>query len=938
MNDAFDLAFEPFVDGSPLLPLCVFSFATALTVLLAYRFASNRRAIHRAENNFQLHLLEARLFTDEFGVVASACDRVLRSACNYLGWSLVPLVLVALPLGLVIGQMELRFGLCPLLPGESTLLIVHVDRPDLVDRVALEYPQGVQEAAPLLRVPAQCAVIARIESRLAGRVKIVVRVGDTWVSKDIVTGGGLERVSPERVRGGWLARPRQPGEDPLPRAGPISSIELQYPARSISLGGMEWNWLEIYIPFTLVAALAMRPLFGAGFAIISPVLALPVALVSAGAVLVAWPVRLFRRHRRRRRAHRRARVARVVVIGFDGMDPELATLWMRQGKLPHLARLARTGTFRPLATTNPPISLVAWSTFLTGVNPGKHNIYDILSRDRYTYIPFRSSAQVLGERRRVRLGPFSYLFGPPEIKALRKSKPFWHYLGEAGIFSSVIRVPATFPPEPFPGVLISGGGVPDLRGGPGTFSLFSTREGAGGKLGGGALLPLLQEGEVWCGELAGPENPVPEKGPRDLTLRLRIRPDSAHRCAEVEIDGQRVTLRQGEFSGWLPLRFRNGLGVHAEGICRMLLKALQPEVELYVTPVQMDPRCPFLPVSHPLDYSVYLGKFQGPFATLGLAEDIWALNHAALDDRAFLEQCYQIHAEREEMFFDALEKTRRGACICVFDIIDRVQHMYWRQGEPAGEVESLYQRMDALVGRVLDHAGPDAFVLILSDHGFKSSRRAFNLNAWLHEQGYLALVSGSTVSEDRFRQVDWQRTRAYGLGFNSLYLNLAGRERHGIVQPGEEAGALLAELREKLGGITDPANGQAAVREIFDTREVYSGPYRENAPDLIIGYAAGYRAAWESVNGAVMGEVFLDNTRPWSGDHCLDPREVPGVLFANRPIAGERHSLADVAPTILQLFGLPIPRHMDGRPWTVRTEARGNSPRGGAAPAPSPGF
>jgi len=691
---------------------------------------------------------------------------------------------------------------------------------------------------------------------------------------------------------------------------------------------------------------------GAGFAVLSSFLTLLLAFFYAFLALLTWPLRQLWRLRRGRKAYRKARVERVVIVGFDGMDPELAARWMRQGKLPHLARLAKSGTFRTLATTHPPISPVAWSTFLTGVNPGKHNIYDFLSRDRHTYLPYLSSAQVMGPRHRLRLGRRSIPFGRPEIKALRKSKPFWQYLGEAGVFSSVIRVPVTFPPEPFSGVLLSGMCVPDLRGSQGTFSFYSSREGVGGKQEGGILLPLVMEGDAWRGELTGPENPFPEDGRRDLTLPLRIRPDAARRRAEVEIDGQRVTLRQGQYSDWIALRFRAGFGVNAQGICRMYLKSVQPDLELYVTPVQIDPRRPALPISHPLAYSVYLGKLQGPFSTLGLAEDTWALNHGALDDPAFLDQCYQIHAEREQMFFDALEKTRRGACICVFDITDRIQHMFWRHLEPsqpaaspsavgaheppdAGVIETLYQRMDALVGKVLDRAGPEALVLVVSDHGFKSFRRGFNLNAWLLREGYLALVSGSTVSEEWFRQVDWQRTRAYGMGLNGIYLNLAGRERHGIVQPGEEADALLAELREKLRGITDPANGQVAVREVFDTREVYSGPYRENAPDLLVGYVAGYRAAWESVNGSVMGEVFLDNTRPWSGDHCIDPHDVPGVLFANRPILGDGHSIADVAPTILQLFGLPVPRHMDGKPWTVRMETRAAA---STAPSPSPGI
>ncbi len=671
---------------------------------------------------------------------------------------------------------------------------------------------------------------------------------------------------------------------------------------------------------------------GAGFALFSSFLTVPLAFLSALIVLLTGPVRLLVSIGHSRKALKKARVERVIVVGFDGMDPELAARWMRQGKLPHLARLAKIGTFRPLATTHPPIGPVAWSTFLTGVNPGKHNIYDILSRDRHTYLPFPSTTRVLTPRRWLRMGWRAIPMGGSEIKALRKSKPFWHYLGEAGVFSSVLRVPATFPPEPFSGVLLSGMAVPDLRGSQGTFSFFSSREGTGGKLEGGVLLPLIPQDGVLCGELPGPENPFSEQDNRDLSLPLRIRPDVVRRRAQIEIDGKRTILRQGEYSGWISLRFRARYGICAYGMCRIYLRSVQPDVELYITPLQIDPLRPALPISHPFDYSIYLGKLYGPFSTLGLAEDAWALHHGVLDEAAFLEQCYQIQAEREQVFFDALDKTRRGACICVFDITDRVQHMFWRHLEPhhpaapKGEppdssiIETLYQRTDALVGRVLDRAGADALVLVVSAHGFKSFRRAFNVNAWLHHEGYLSLVSGSTVSEPWFRHVDWQRTRAYGMGLNGIYLNLAGRERHGIVQPGKEADALLAELREKLGSMTDPGSGQVAIRELFDRREIYDGPYGENAPDLIVGYTSGYRAAWESVNGSVQGEVFFDNTHPWSGDHCIHPQDVPGVLFANRAILGERHSIADIAPTLLQLFGIPVPRHMDGRPWTVRME------------------
>ena len=681
---------------------------------------------------------------------------------------------------------------------------------------------------------------------------------------------------------------------------------------------------------------------GTAAAAASLYLVLVLAFLYAFFLVIVRPLRRILRVTRQRRALRQARMQRVVIVGFDGMDPELAARWMRQGKLPHLARLAKTGTFRPLASTHPPVSLVAWSTFLTGVNPGKHNIFDAVSRDRHTYRPFPSSARVLGHRRR----PFpGNSLGVAEVKALRKSKPFWHYLGEAGIFSAIIRVPATFPPEPHEGVLLAGLGVPDLRGTPGTYSLFTSREAGAVRQDGGELLPLVQEGESWRGELPGPENPLLKNEPVDLTLPFRLRRDprdplASARRAIVEIDGRKISLRAGKYSDWIPLRFHGARGALLEGICRMYLKSVQPEAELYVSPVHIDPRRPALPISYPLEYSAGLGNHHHPFATLGRAEDTRALENGAMEQGAFLEQCYQVHAERERMFFDALEQTRRGLCVCVFDIIDRVQHMFWRQLEPSpaeppepSSIEALYQRMDALVGRVLERAGTDALVLFLSVHGCKAFRRSFNLNAWLHQHGYLALVSGSTVSEERFRQVDWQRTRAYGLDSCGLYLNLAGRERYGIVQAGEEADALLAELRQKLTTAADPATGQPAIRSVFDRREVFHGPYVENAPDLLIGYAPGHGPARESVHGAVMGEVFAENTRAWSGDHIMDPRDVPGVLFANRNILGERHRIEDLAPTILQIFGLPVPRYMDGRAWTIRTEPAPPRPPG---PLPGP--
>ncbi|MBI1738210.1 MAG: alkaline phosphatase family protein, partial [Acidobacteria bacterium] len=421
--------------------------------------------------------------------------------------------------------------------------------------------------------------------------------------------------------------------------------------RASSTGQLSRSFSLVAAAFVLLL-LCAEPVFayvgpGAGFAVLSSFLTLLLAFLYSLLAVVTWPLRQIWRLFRRRRAYRAARVKRVVIAGFDGMDPELAARWMDEGKLPNLAALRSAGTFHKLATTNPPISPVAWSTFLTGVNPGKHNIYDFLARDTNTYLPYLSSAQVRDARRSLRLGKYTIPLGAPRINALRKGKPFWNYLGEAGVFSSVIRVPITFPPEKFSGVLLSGMCVPDLRGSQGTFCFFSDSANSAVPGEGGLRIPLEKNGAGFCSYIPGPDDPLRRGAKRELRALFTLRPDVPSKTAQLHLNGRRITLKQGEYSDWLEVAFRAGWGFTARGICRFLLKEISPRVELYVTPVNIDPRKPALPISHPLTYSIYLGKLLGPFATLGLAEDTWALNEHVLDDASFLEQCYLIHAERE---------------------------------------------------------------------------------------------------------------------------------------------------------------------------------------------------------------------------------------------------------------------------------------------------
>jgi predicted AlkP superfamily phosphohydrolase/phosphomutase len=277
------------------------------------------------------------------------------------------------------------------------------------------------------------------------------------------------------------------------------------------------------------------------------------------------------------------------------------------------------------------------------------------------------------------------------------------------------------------------------------------------------------------------------------------------------------------------------------------------------------------------------------------------------------------------MFFDALEKTHRGVVACVFDITDRMQHMFWRYLEPdhpanAGKdvskhrdtLRELYPRMDELVGRVMERIGKDTLLIVMSDHGMKSFQRGINLNAWLHQHGFLAMRANPKGAE-WFEDVDWSRTQAYALGLGGIYLNLRGREAQGIVEPGAAAQEVKRRIRSGLKQLFDEERGVSAIKDVYDTHETYVGPYVEEGPDLIVGASVGYRVSWTCATGAVTEKIFEDNVKSWSGDHCIHPSEVPGILFCNRAIANENPHIVDIAPTILDLFGVKVPDYCDGQ-------------------------
>ncbi|MEW6359025.1 MAG: alkaline phosphatase family protein [Planctomycetota bacterium] len=653
---------------------------------------------------------------------------------------------------------------------------------------------------------------------------------------------------------------------------------------------------------------------GAGFAFISSFLMFLVVFVLAILVFVTLPFRMIVHVIRSRRARKRSRCRRVIVIGLDGMSPRLAKEMMDDGGLPNFSKLAEMGAFRPLRTTIPSASPVAWSTFQTGANPGKHNIFDFLTRNKRTYLPELSSARIEPPRRSLNLGKYRIPMGKPRLSLLRKSRPFWTVLGKHGIFSMVLRVPITFPPEKFNGVLLSGMCAPDLRGSQGSFTYFSTNHTEKyADPTGGVRLAVERKGNVVTGSLPGPPNPLlPDGGPLMAPFTATL--NEKDRSAALMCQGSRIELKERQYSPWVRVTFRAGFGFSASGICRFYVRRVEPEFELYVTPIHIAPDRPSLPISHPFTYAPYLSKVFGPFATLGLAEDTWAFNEGIIDKTAFLEQTYAIHAEREKMFFDAIAKVRQGMVVCVFDGIDRIQHMFWRDGSRDGAVEDVYKRMDDMLGRVMARLGKDDLLIVMSDHGFGSFRRCVNLNAWLKENGFLHLKDGADGCEGYFKDVDWHRTRAYAVGLGGVFINETGREGQGVVQPGDEKQAVKRTIADGLAKLVDGPSNVKVVNRVIDAAECYWGPYCGNAPDLIVGFADGYRVSWDSVTGKFGSTVVHDNEKAWGGDHCMDPDLVPGVLFCNRPVAAKRPGIVDIAPTVLDAFGLTVPKYMDGRP------------------------
>ncbi len=514
---------------------------------------------------------------------------------------------------------------------------------------------------------------------------------------------------------------------------------------------------------------------------------------------------------------------------------------------------------------------------------------------------------------------------------MRQGVPFWDYLDEKGIPTTFYDLPSNYPPSPSHHGhhrCISGMGTPDLLGSYGKYQYFS-EDGPEEPydLGGGIQSQIVFANETAKIELVGPTNSM-LKTPKPAKLEFLVHRDRSAGAAVIDIQGHKLLLKPGEMSHWVKVDFSLSTpwfvpDKAVPGICRFLVQEIEPNFRLYVSPVNIDPSAPATKLSEPDSFVQDVSKKLGLFYTTGFQEDHSARKDLVFDDAEYAKQAGLVLEERIALYNYAVDDYEDGLLFFYFSSSDLQSHIFWwdsdekhpfRSAEEAkeyfGHVRALYKRLDTLVGELLQQYGGKAMIVMMSDHGFANWSRQFNLNTWLRGMGYLGPPECTSLFSNT---IDWKRTAAYGLGINALYVNLKGRERDGIIEPGDQQKALLQEIATGLESVRD-FNGQPVIRKAYLAHEVYHGHEMHFAPDIIVGYARGYRGSWATMLGDVTDELLLDNVNAWSADHCADALEVPGVLFANRQLSSDSPALVDVAPSILAEFGIKeTPKTMEGK-------------------------
>jgi len=622
---------------------------------------------------------------------------------------------------------------------------------------------------------------------------------------------------------------------------------------------------------------------------------------------------------------------RVIILGFDGVDPRLAAEMMDNGELPNLHRLREEGSFQPLASSNPPQSPTAWSSFNTCMTPLNHGIYDFLRRSPQNYIP----GVGFGSVQRAELADDGSLARAPRYVSNRSGENFWKIASDQGYRVKALVVPFAYPADDLSEecVMHCGLDVPDIRGTQSTYFAFSDTWTEEQSVAGGMRLPLVFTDNTAIVEVPG----IAVPGTRDFVqVPLRVEADREARQVTLSIGDQAASLGEGEWSGWLEWEFPVSPHYTVEAISRFHVMDAADEVRLYMTALQFHPRAPMIPFSSPPAFSAELAERYGLYKTIGWVHDTKALQLGDMSEEMFLEDAARTMAWREQLCLDEIDRGGFDLLVAAWTATDRVSHMFWAYRDPEHPlyteemaakygrvVEDTYIKMDSIIGNVMTRLRENDLLLIMSDHGFHSFRTEFSVNTWLIRNGYLT-VTGQEDAETAhtearyFRDMqtgqpayDWSRSRAYSLGLGMIFLNQQGREGQGIVSR-EDSPALIEEIRAKLLEVTDPETGGKVFENVYAFVDP-QGQATADAPDIQLGYADGYQTAKASAAGAAPREIFAPNLDKWSGEHAAsDVASTPGILFSNRPLI-EEASLLDLGVTAFHYLNARVPEHFEGR-------------------------
>jgi predicted AlkP superfamily phosphohydrolase/phosphomutase len=560
---------------------------------------------------------------------------------------------------------------------------------------------------------------------------------------------------------------------------------------------------------------------------------------------------------------------RVVLLGLDAFDPNIFERLYEQGRLPNLGRYVAAEGYSCFTVPNPPQSEVSWTSIATGLNPGGHGLYDFVHRDPVTYALD------------VSLLPTKRSFGGTRFAPPFTARTIFDQAVQLGYPATALWWPAMFPARvQSPVRTLPGLGTPDILGRLGVGTCYTTNKDLAHD--GKRKTPVITLAA--CGGnryKAGLVGPMRKKGGRSEasieSFELEL---TGKQSANLIVGKRRIELKLGQWSPIIEVTFTMGLLFSVRALTRLILTGVHPYVNLYALPLQLHPERTPWPYGTPPAFVKQIWKACGPFLTLGWPQDTTGLEEKFINEDQFLELCRSIFDARVCVLMHQLDQFHEGIVASVFDTLDRVQHMYWRDRPDV--VEQWYERLDALVGQVtklLDSRGllDSTRLVIVSDHGFTNFDYKVHLNRWLIDNGYLAPLE--KTNSGSLKQVDWSKSRAYAVGLNSIYLNLAGREGNGIVLETDQDtlfNALCTELERWRG-----PDGRAVVQRVYRRQDAFDGPLVKYSPDIVVGYSPGYRGSQQTGLGMWESESLEVNGDHWSADHCVDAASVPGVIFSN---------------------------------------------------------